>query len=159
MFQSSKLQKLFLSLLLPFLAGFLGSIFTFPAISTWYTSLNKPSFSPPNFVFGPVWTFLYFLMGISFYLVLISKDVKRKKEATYIFIFQLVLNSLWSFTFFGLKNILLASFLIIVLWFTLVVMIANFYRLNKFAGFLNLPYILWVSFASALNFAIYALNL
>lgn len=157
--QNINFKKLFVSLFFPFLAGFIGLVFTFPSIFTWYASLNKPSFSLPNFVFGPVWTTLYFLMGVSFYLVLENKDGQKKKEAIYIFAFQLALNSLWSIAFFGLKNPLLSSFIIIALWFAIVLMIVKFYRINKVAGFLNLPYLFWVSFASVLNFAIYALNL
>jgi len=153
------LKKLFLSLLLPFLAGFVGSIFTFSSIPTWYSTLKKPSFSPPNFVFGPVWTFLYFLMGISFYLILKTKGGKEKNEAVRIFIIQLILNSFWSIGFFGLKNPLLGAFIIIALWLTLILMIIKFYRLNKIAGLINLPYIFWVSFATILNLSVYALNL
>jgi len=153
------LKKLFFSLLLPFLAGFVGSIFTFSGISTWYSTLKKPSFSPPNFVFGPVWTFLYFLMGISFYLILKTEDGKEKNEAVRIFIIQLILNSFWSIGFFGLKNPLFGAFIIISLWLTLILMIIKFYRLNKIAGLINLPYIFWVSFATILNLSVYALNI
>jgi len=153
------LKKLFFSLLLPFLAGFVGSVFTFSSIPTWYSTLKKPSFSPPNFVFGPVWTFLYFLMGISFYLILKTEGGKEKNEAVRIFIIQLILNSFWSIGFFGLKNPLLGAFIIISLWFTLILMVIKFYRLNKIAGLINLPYIFWVSFATILNLSVYALNL
>jgi tryptophan-rich sensory protein len=153
------LKRLFLSLFLPFTAGFIGSVFTFPAISSWYEGLKKPSFSPPNFVFGPVWTILYLLMGVSFYLILQNKENKGKKEAVYIFIIQLFLNTSWSISFFGLKNPLLGAFVIIALWFLIVLMIIKFYRINKISGLLNIPYLIWVSFASVLNIAVYALNM
>ncbi|BCX14673.1 MAG: sensory protein TspO [Patescibacteria group bacterium] len=150
-------KKLVISFLPPFLAGFLGSVFTFPAIPGWYEGLNKPSFSPPNFIFGPVWTLLYFLMGVSFYLVLSSKN-KDKKESYFVFALQVVFNTLWSFAFFGLRSPLLGALVIIILWFLIVLMIIKFYRLNKLAGLLNLPYLAWVSFATILNLSVYALN-
>lgn len=151
------LKILFLSFLGPFLAGFLGSVITFPAIPVWYESLNKPSFSPPNFVFGPVWTILYFLMGLSFYLILSIKK-KGREESIVIFVLQLVFNFLWSFFFFGLRSPILGALVIIALWFLIILMIIRFYRLNKIAGLMNVPYLLWVSFATVLNLYVYILN-
>ncbi len=154
------LKILFLSFLGPFLAGFVGSLFTFPAIPVWYESLNKPSFSPPNFVFGPVWTTLYILMGVSFYLAFSKAKTKKvKKDLSLLYVIQLILNAFWSIAFFGLRSHFLGAVVIISLWLAIVVMIIRFFRVLPLAGVLNLPYFLWVSFASYLNFWIYYLNL
>jgi translocator protein len=139
------------------LAGGLGSISTFSAIPTWYQTLNKPFFSPPNFVFGPVWTTLYILMGIALYLILINK--KRTKAALFVFFLQLFLNILWSFIFFGFKQPLLAFIEIIFLWLAILSTLLHFYFINKKAGYLLIPYLLWVSFASMLNLSVALLNL
>ena len=155
-----KLKILFLSFLGPFLAGFIGSVFTFSAIPVWYESLKKPLFSPPNFIFGPVWTTLYILMGVSFYLVFSkAKPAAIKKDLVYIYVIQLVLNTLWSISFFGAKSLLLGVFVIIALWFSIIVMIIKFFRVFWLAGILNVPYFLWVSFAAYLNLWVYYLNL
>ncbi len=155
-----KVKVLFFSLFGAFLAGAIGSLFTFPAIPVWYESLKKPSFSPPNFVFGPVWTMLYMLMGISFYLVLSkTKDKKLKKDLVLIYTIQLILNTFWSIAFFGLRSPFLGAVVIVSLWFAIVVMIIKFFRVLPLAGALNLPYLLWVSFAGYLNFWVYYLNL
>ncbi len=150
----------FLSFLGPFLAGAIGSLFTFPAIPVWYESLNKPSFSPPNFVFGPVWTTLYILMGISFYFAISKAKGKIvRKDLVLIYVIQLVLNTFWSIVFFGLRNPFLGAVVIVSLWLAIVAMIIKFFRVLPLAGILNVPYLLWVSFASYLNFWIYYLNL
>ena len=146
------------SLLLPFLAGAIGSAFTYSAIPVWYAGLLKPSFNPPNYLFGPVWSLLYLLMGYSFYLVLKSDSSEDKKNAVRVFVIQLVLNSLWSIGFFGLRSPILGVFVIIPLWMFIFVMITRFYRINKIAGLINIPYFLWVSFASLLNISIFILN-
>lgn len=141
------------------LAGLAGSLVTTPAISTWYTGLNKPSFNPPSWLFAPVWTALYFLMGVSAYLVW-SKGLKDKKVRTALFLFalQLVFNVLWSFLFFGLRSPLLALIEIIIFWVAILLTILSFFKISKPAGFLLLPYLLWVSFATLLNFFILQLN-
>jgi benzodiazapine receptor len=141
------------------LAGALGSIFTFPSIEGWYYKLVKPSFSPHNWVFGPVWTTLYFLMGVSVYLVW-EKGVKKKNVRNSLLVFgvQLVLNILWSILFFGLHSPLYGFICIILLWIAIAVTITKFYRVSKTAGLLQLPYILWVTFAAVLNFYIWRLN-
>jgi benzodiazapine receptor len=150
---------LFTSIIICQLAGFIGSVFTTPAIPNWFANINKPSFNPPNWVFAPVWTTLYLLMGIALFLIwrkgLNKKDVKI---AVSVFAFQLVLNSLWSFLFFGLQSPLAAFIEIIFLWAAILVSIILFFRISKIAGCLLIPYILWVSFASVLNFAIWQLN-
>jgi len=131
-----------------------GSIFTTPAIPGWYATLQKPSFSPPNFLFAPVWTTLYILMGISLALIL----NKKNKTAIIFFVVQLVLNSLWSILFFGLKSPKLAFVEIIFLWLAILITILKFFKISKLAGWLFVPYLLWVSFASVLNLTIVKLN-
>jgi len=140
-------------------AGVLGSVFTAPAIPTWYADLKKPSFNPPDWVFAPVWTTLFLLMGISLYLVW-SKETpgKSKKASVAAFAIQLALNSLWSFLFFGLHAPLFGLLEIVVLWFFILLTLFLFYRLSRLAAFLLLPYLLWVSFATVLNYALFALN-
>lgn len=144
------------SIPLPLLTGAVGSYFTISSIPTWYETLNKPFFSPPNYIFGPVWTALYILMGISLYLVLISK--KKKDLAVKVFMLQLFLNFLWSIIFFGLQNPALAFFEIVALWLSIVFTIKLFYPISKNAAYLLIPYILWVSFATVLNLSIFLLN-
>lgn len=140
-------------------AGLLGSIFTFSAIPTWYALLNKPSFSPPNFVFGPVWLILYTLMGISLFLIW-QKGLGRRdvKSAIIVFLFQLFLNSLWSIIFFGFKGIPGALLIIGLLWLMILLTIIKFYSLDRRAAYLLLPYLAWVGFAAILNFSIWSLN-
>ena len=151
--------KLIVSILLPFIAGGIGSFFTMPNIPTWYATLNRPSLSPPNWIFGPVWTILYIIIGISLFLVWRNGlDKKGAKIALVIFLVQLVLNSLWSILFFGLQNPLFAFIEIIFLWIFILLMIISFYRISKVAGLILIPYILWVSFAGYLNFMIWILN-
>ena len=134
-------------------AGTIGSIFTFSAIPNWYAYLNKPFFNPPNWIFGPVWTTLYTLMGISVYLVW-----KKRKGIPFWFWVQLVLNALWSILFFGLQNPILAFVGVIFLWLSIFLTITSFYRIHKTAAYLLVPYLLWVTFASLLNASIALLN-
>ncbi len=151
--------RLAISILICQLAGFIGSIFTAPAITSWYENLKKPAFRPPNWLFAPVWTTLFLLMGISLYLIW-SKGINKKTQIALIaFGVQLVLNILWSVFFFGLKNPLLAFLEIIILWLAIFINIIYFYRIEKIAAILLIPYILWVSFAAFLNFLIYKLNI
>ena len=146
------------SVLLCLGVGFIGSLFTTASIPTWYASLNKPFFAPPNYVFGPVWTTLYILMGIAFYLILTAKKSKNRQQAINIFIMQLILNFCWSIIFFGMRNPLLAFIEIILLWILIFLTIKLFATVNKTASYLLYPYIAWVSFASILNLAIVLLN-
>lgn len=154
--QKKKIGLLFSCLVVPFIAGAVGSLFTFKAIPTWYAGLNKPSFNPPNAIFGPVWTLLYILMGIALYLVIIKN--KKVKPAVVFFIIQLILNSLWSIIFFGLKNPTGALMEIMVLWLAIIVTIFYFWKISRAAAYLLLPYLAWVSFASVLNYFIVILN-
>lgn len=151
--------KLFGSILICFTAGGLGTLFTTSAIPTWYATLNKPSFNPPNYLFGPVWTLLYILMGISLYIIW-NKGFKNKKvkDAIYLFGIQLFLNAIWSPVFFGAHNLLLALIIIIAMWIYIVKTIKAFARIDKTASYLLYPYLAWVSFASILNFSVWLLN-
>lgn len=139
-------------------AGIVGSVFTAPAIKTWYPTLIKPSFNPPNYLFGPVWTILFALMGIALYLVWQAKKGKKKAEALKIFWLQLGLNIAWSVLFFGLHSPLWAFIDILGLWLAIFVSIKKFMRLSPNAAYLLTPYLAWVSFAALLNFAIVRLN-
>jgi benzodiazapine receptor len=152
-------RKLVISIAACQAAGLIGSIFTFQAIPTWYATLTKPSFNPPSWIFGPVWTTLYTLIGIALYLIW-QKGVGKKvvRRAVRIFVTQLVLNALWSIIFFGLKDLLLALFEILVLLGFIVASIIQFYRIDKRAACLLLPYLAWSSFATYLTFFIWALN-
>ncbi len=142
-----------------FLAAGIGSVFTASAIDTWYTTLQKPFFNPPNWVFGPVWTLLYLLMGISLYLVWITNIGREKKQQAITFFFiQLALNVLWSILFFGLKSPSAAFVGIVLLWLAIFLTIKNFLKISRVAGWLLVPYIAWVSFASVLNLSIIILN-
>ena len=145
-----KWLKLVLAIVACELAGAVGSIFTTPAISTWYASLVKPSFNPPNWIFFPVWTILFALMGIALYLAW--------PKGKLIFGAQLLLNILWSVLFFGLHSPLLAFIEIILLWIAILSTIIVFYRTSKQDAYLLVPYILWVSFAAVLNLFIVILN-
>lgn len=174
--------KFIISVSLTFSAGFIGSFFTASAIPGWYAELTKPALNPPNWVFGPVWTALYFILGLSLFIVwrknfsvenkILSGGKKtwnlwseklwsgnwQKANTVSIFFVQLILNALWSPVFFGFKNPALALFIILSLWMAIFYTIINFYRTSKTAAWLLLPYILWVSFATYLNFMILILN-
>jgi len=158
--KGSKILKLVASILVCQGAGVVGSLFTSPAISGWYATLQKPSFNPPNWIFAPVWTLLFLLMGVSLYLIW-SKGLGNKKTKTAVFIFgvQLILNIVWSIIFFGLQSPLYAFIEIIILWLAILLTIISFSKISKTAAYLLLPYILWVSFAAILNFSIMIINL
>jgi translocator protein len=152
-----KWLKLIISIFVSLFAGFIGSFFTITGVNSWFSTIIKPSFNPPNWIFGPVWTTLYILMGISLYLIWTNK-IKNKKPAMTIFFTQLVLNSLWSILFFGVQKPLFAFIEIIILWFAILLTILKFHKISKPASYLLVPYILWVSFAAVLNLSIYLLN-
>lgn len=141
------------------LAGVIGAAFTSPAIPTWYATLTKPALNPPAWVFGPVWTTLYALMGIAAFLVWREGTQKRSvRVALELFAIQLGLNTLWSILFFGLQNPGAAVVGIIFLWLAILATMISFYKVSKPAAWLLLPYLLWVSFASYLNIALWSLN-
>jgi tryptophan-rich sensory protein len=155
----SNFAKLLVAIVVSQAAGLLGTIFTTPKIPTWYAELAKPSFNPPSWIFGPVWTTLFLLMGIAAYMVWKNGLENRgTKTALGIFLAQLVANVLWSAFFFGLENPGLGFAWILLLWAMIAWTISEFRKLSKPAAYLLVPYILWVSFASALNFAIWQLN-
>ena len=142
------------------LVGIAATPFTLSAIPTWYQTLNKPIFSPPNWVFGPVWIILYFLMGLAVYLIWTSKTKNQKLRQVGLkyFSIQLGLNFLWSILFFGLHSPILGMIDIIILWILILLTTIKFYKISKIAAYLLVPYLLWVSFASLLNLFIILLN-
>lgn len=150
--------KLSLCILSMLLVGGIGGIATASSITTWYAEINKPSFNPPNYLFGPVWTALYILMGISIYMILQSPKTELRKKAIAIFCIQLFLNFCWSFIFFKFQLLGLAFIEIILIWVSIITMIIIFFEINKKAALLQIPYLLWVSFASILNGSIWFLN-
>lgn len=147
-----------LLILLPLLVGGIAGIATSSSVSTWYVGLAKPFFSPPNWLFGPVWSLLYLLMGISSILIFKSPVSAARKISLDVYFFQLFLNFIWSFLFFGLQSPILALINIIFLLMMILVMVIQFSRVNKLSALLQVPYVLWVSFATALNFSIWYLN-
>lgn len=157
-----KLAKLLTAVGACLMAGFIGSAFTTPNIATWYASLNRPVFTPPNKVFAPVWTLLYILMGISFFLVwskeVSKKYLKNKRSSLVLFVFQLALNTLWSILFFAQHWLLASSIEILVLWLTILLLIVRFKKFSQTASWLLWPYLAWVSFASVLNITFWWLN-
>ncbi|MGQ9664065.1 MAG: TspO/MBR family protein [bacterium] len=151
--------KFVVSLLLCLGAGFIGSFATNKSVGTWYMTINKPVINPPNWIFGPVWTTLFILMGIAFYLVWHKGfTYPGVKIAIIVFIVQLILNILWSVLFFGLRSPRLGFINILILWLAILFTIILFFRVSQTAGYLLIPYILWVSFASVLNGWIMFLN-
>ncbi len=154
----STILKLIVSLILPLGIGAFAGIFTSDAIPGWYETLKQPSFNPPNWVFGPVWTALYFLMGFSLFLIWKQNVSKERNRAILVFMIQLALNFCWSFLFFYYHLIGLALVEIVLLWLSITSMILLFYRIKPLAAYINIPYLLWVTFATILNAAYYFLN-
>jgi len=154
----SHIIKLIISILLPLSVGAVAGMFTSQAVPTWYASLNRPSFSPPNWVFGPVWTSLYILLGISFFLIWKEEASKGRDLAIKVFLVQMLLNFAWSFLFFYFNLIGAALIEIILLWTSIAAMIYLFYKIKPVAAYMNIPYLLWVSFATILNAGYYFLN-
>ena len=152
-------SKLLISIVVCQCAGLIGSLFTVTAISTWYSTLEKPSFTPPNWLFAPAWITLYLLMGISaFSIWRRGLESRRIQIALSIFLIQLTLNALWSVVFFGLQSPFYGVIVIVALWIAILFTILHFFKISTAAGALLLPYILWVSFATALNVSIWVLN-
>jgi tryptophan-rich sensory protein len=138
--------------------GSIGSIFTIPAIGLWYAGLAKAPLNPPNWIFGPVWTTLFALMGVAAYLVWSRRRDKSVKPALLIFILQLLFNVFWSILFFGGHAPLAAAIEIIFLWIAILWTIIAFWKINRTAAWLLLPYLLWVTFAAYLNYSVFLLN-
>ncbi|MCS5490937.1 TspO/MBR family protein [Algoriphagus limi] len=149
--------KLIISLALPQIVGGTGAYFTITSIGSWYQTINKPSFNPPNWLFGPVWTTLYILMGISCYLIWES-DHPHKKSLLTLYFVQLALNGIWSPAFFGMESPLLGLIIILPLLVLIIFCVKKFRVISPWASGLMIPYLLWVSFASVLNFSIWWLN-
>ncbi|WP_421808648.1 TspO/MBR family protein [Flagellimonas sp.] len=148
-----------ISVLICLAIGFLSSIATQSSVNDWYLTLAKPSFTPPNYLFAPVWTALYIMMGVAAGIVW-SKGYHHiwVKTALYHFVFQLLLNALWSIVFFGLKNPL-GGMIVILALLTMIILTIKWFRvISKPAAYLLVPYVLWVAFASALNYKIWELN-
>jgi tryptophan-rich sensory protein len=156
--KKNSLWKLFVSIVISLSAGFLGSVFTTPAVKSWYLTINRPTWNPPSWLFGPVWTILFIMMGVALYLIWTAKMNNKVRTALKMFAAQLVLNVLWSVFFFGMGNFWLAFGEIIVLWIFILLTIVSFGKVSKTAAWLLVPYILWVTFASYLNYTIASLN-
>ncbi len=151
--------KLVVSIVACLAAGAIGSIFTRSAVTTWYATLGKPAFSPPNWLFAPVWTLLYILMGIAAFLVWRKGLGNRQvRSALIVFLIQLILNTLWSMVFFGLESPLFGLVVISVLWVVILVTVIQFFKISRAASILLWPYLLWVTFAAVLNSSIWLLN-
>lgn len=151
--------KLIVSLALPLAIGAIGSLFTASSIPTWYANLSKPTFAPPNWVFAPVWTTLFILMGIACFLIWKKGTaVSGVKTSLGIYSFQLLLNLLWSVIFFYLRAPGWAFLEIMILWTAILLTVGRFHKISRLAAWLLVPYLLWVSFASYLNFSIWRMN-
>jgi len=151
--------KLVVSIVVCLAAGAIGSVFTRSAIPTWYATLEKPFFTPPNWLFAPAWTLLYILMGIAAFLVWRKGLENRQvRTALIVFLVQLILNALWSVVFFGLESPLYGLIVISILWIAILVTIIKFFRISRVASVLMWPYLLWVTFAAVLNSSIWLLN-
>lgn len=153
-----ELPALLLSILLAQAAGIIGSVFTVQSIPTWYAALDKPFFSPPNWIFGPVWITLYCMMGVAAYLVWRHRKELGARKALYLYAGHLVVNTLWSTVFFGAQQIGPAFGVITILWVMILALIVHFYVYNRWASLLLVPYVLWVTFAALLNAALWFLN-
>jgi tryptophan-rich sensory protein len=155
----SNIFKLIISIIICEGVGIVAGIATSKSIGDWYQFLNKPSFNPPGWIFGPVWTVLYLMMGIAFFLVWKEGlDIPGVKTAMIFFIIHLLLNGLWSFVFFLWRSPGPAFIVIIALWIMIFICIILFNKISVTASLLLVPYLLWVSFASVLNFNIWKLN-
>ena len=153
-----KIGKLALFILIPLAVGAISGYFTTQSVQSWYLTLDKPTWNPPNYVFGPVWTVLYLLMGYSSYRIFEQPESKFRTIALRIYSFQLFLNFCWSFLFFYFNYTGVALLEIVALWASIVSMIVIFRKVDSLAAWVNIPYLLWVSFATALNAAIFYLN-
>ena len=156
----NKYIKIAIALLVCLAVGYSASTVTRPSVETWYPTLIKPIFNPPNWIFMPMWTLLYILMAVAAGLVWnkIKEQNGVVKKALLFFIIQLTLNAIWSYLFFGLKNPMLALIEIALLWLMIYETYLKFIKINKTAGYLLIPYMAWVSFAAVLNASIWWLN-
>ncbi len=159
---SKNIFKFVISIIVCESVGIIGSFFTFSSVTNWFPTLVKPWFSPPSWLFGPVWIIMYFLMGLSLYIIWNSKaelsKQKYRKQFFILFGIQLILNALWSFLFFGLKNPIYGLIDILFLDIVVAMTIIYAYRVSKYAAILLAPYMVWITFATLLNFEIVLLN-
>ncbi|MBF4514959.1 tryptophan-rich sensory protein [Flavobacterium sp. ANB] len=155
-----KIAKIAIALIVCLIVGYSASIVTRPSVESWYPTIEKPIFNPPNWIFMPVWTSLYILMAVAAGLVWdkIKEQNEEVKKALGFFLIQLTLNAVWSYLFFGLKNPMLALIEIAILWLMIYETYLKFGKINKIAGYLLIPYLAWVGFATILNASIWWLN-
>jgi tryptophan-rich sensory protein len=154
----NRILRLLICIAFPLIVGGISGFFTVQGVKDWYLTLAKPNFTPPNYLFGPVWTFLYAFMGVAFFRILEKGKSVQKIKAIRIYLWQLFFNFCWSFLFFSQHQIGLALIDILILWVLILIMIIRFKKLDAFAGYSQIPYLLWVSFATALTAAIFILN-
>jgi translocator protein len=156
----NKTVKIAIALIVCLLVGYSASVVTRPSVASWYPTLIKPIFNPPNWIFMPMWTLLYILMAVAAGLVWdkIKEQNEEVKKALAFFLIQLTLNAIWSYLFFGLKNPMLALIEIALLWLMIYETYLKFIKINKTAGYLLIPYLAWVAFAAILNGSIWWLN-
>jgi tryptophan-rich sensory protein len=154
----NKWIKLIICIVICQLAGIIGSLFTISSITSWYAKLYKPTFTPPDWLFGPVWLTLYTLMGISLYLVWNEKSKGKIKIPLAMFSIQLVLNTVWSIMFFGFQLIFYGLVEIIIMWIFIALTMFSFYRVSRKASLILVPYIAWVTIATLLNYFVWVLN-
>jgi tryptophan-rich sensory protein len=156
----NKISRVAIVVVICLVVGYVSGMVTRTSITTWYPTLVKPSFNPPNWIFAPVWTSLYVMMGVAagFIWNQITTQKVAVTKALQIFAIQLVLNALWSYLFFGLHNLMLATIEVVLLWLMIFETYSQFAKINKTASYLMLPYLAWVSFASVLTASIWWLN-
>lgn len=156
----NKISRIVIVVIICLAVGYLSGMVTRASITTWYPTLVKPSFNPPNWIFAPVWTSLYVMMGVAAGLIWnqITTQKVAVTKALQIFAIQLILNALWSYLFFGLHNLMLATIEVVLLWLMIFETYSQFAKINKTASYLMLPYLAWVSFASVLTASIWWLN-
>jgi tryptophan-rich sensory protein len=156
----NKISRVAIVVVICLVVGYVSGMVTRTSITTWYPTLVKPSFNPPNWIFAPVWTSLYVMMGVAagFIWNQITTQKAAVTKALQIFAIQLVLNALWSYLFFGLHNLMLATIEVVLLWLMIFETYSQFAKINKTASYLMLPYLAWVSFASVLTASISWLN-
>ncbi len=156
--KAKNILSFIICLLIPLIIGGVSGYITSSEITDWFSTLRKPSFNPPNYVFGPVWTILYILMGISSFMIWKSPHTELRKKAILIYGIQLFLNFWWSIIFFSFHLLFFSIIEIVMMWSMIIYMIIVFRKINKSAAYINIPYILWVSFATALTISIWILN-
>ena len=156
----NKIFRIAIVVIICLAVGYLSGMVTRASITNWYPTLVKPSFNPPNWIFAPVWTSLYVMMGVAAGLIWnqITTQKAAVTKALQFFTIQLVLNALWSYLFFGLHNLMLATIEVVLLWLMIFETYSQFAKINKTASYLMLPYLAWVSFASVLTASIWWLN-